>query len=200
MLKPLVLLTISTIAGLLLGGASALYMSGLIGPKSIDAFSDIDVEGWRSDRSIGSASADPYTRARVSRHGLLALAKEEAIYFTRATDDADAPLDDACIYELSGGQQDAFWWSITLYDADSRLPMNDDDALSIDATTIGEDAKWTATISPTQPETGHWLSSRNADLFDLTLRLYRPADEVILRPEETLIAPSIRKLSCGETS
>jgi len=174
-------LLLLALTGLMLGVVSALWMSGLIGLKGSPAsFTDINVEGWTSDRSIGALSADPYTRARVARYGLLALAKEEAVYFTRKTDDEGDPLLEACRYELSGGPQNAFWWSITLYDADSRLPMNDDAALSVDATLVGDAPEWTALIAPARPAPvqsapRHWLSSRAAGTFDLTLRLYRQA-------------------------
>ncbi|MEO9970330.1 MAG: DUF1214 domain-containing protein [Hyphomonadaceae bacterium] len=187
------------LVGLALGSMSALWMSGLIGTASIASFADVNIDGWASDRSIGAASADAYTRARVARHGLLALAKEEAIYFTRKTDDDGDPLSEGCTYQISGRPQDAFWWSITLYDAESRLPMNDDDALSIDATTVGNTDAWTAIIASRRPASEHWLSSRSADVFDLTLRLYRPAANVIEHPHTNLVAPKIRKLECGET-
>lgn len=182
--------------GLALGAASALWMSGLLGPGTARGFSDVEVAGWATDRSIGAPSADAYTRARVARHGLLALTREEAIYFTRNTDDAGDRLRSNCIYTLSGGPQDALWWSITLYDGDSRLPMNSDGALSIDATRMGNDGPWTATIAPARPESGAWLSSNGAERFDLTLRLYRPAPAVIEAPEDHLSTPQIRKISC----
>ncbi|MBA4768235.1 MAG: DUF1214 domain-containing protein, partial [Porphyrobacter sp.] len=103
-------------AGSLLGLGSALWLAGLWPQRSKMAFGDVDVGGWRSDFAIGSEAADPYTRARVARHGLLALAKTEAVYFTRATDDTGAPLREACTYILSGGTMPAGWWSVTLYD------------------------------------------------------------------------------------
>ena len=62
-------------AGLALGLGSALWLAGLWPARSTMAFGDVDVGGWRSDFAIGSEAADPYTRARVARHGLLALAK-----------------------------------------------------------------------------------------------------------------------------
>ena len=195
-MKVLISSIVLALVGLLLGGMSALWMSGLVGKRASASFASINVNEWTSDSSIGAVSADAYTRARVARHGLLALAKEEAIYFTRNTDDAGNPLLETCTYEISGEPQDAFWWSITLYDATSRLPMNDDDALSIDATTIGNVPNWTAIISPTRPDTAHWLSSREAGQFDLTLRLYRPAQDVIDAPELALAAPAIRKIRC----
>jgi len=184
------------VAGALIGLGSALWLSGLWPPGRSIAFGDVDVGGWRSDFAIGSKTADPYTRARVARHGLLALAKTEAVYFTRTTDDAGAPLRDACTYRLSGGTMPAGWWSVTLYDSQSMLPANTDSALSIDAERAGDGA-WEAVIAPQKPEgAAHWISSRSAGTFDLTLRLYMPDAALLADPETALDPPRLARLSC----
>ena len=195
-MKSDVLYILTGLLGLTLGGVSALWVSGLLGASAMASFATINVSGWKSDPSIGAPSANAYTRARIARHGLLALAKEEAIYFTRNTDDAGDLLRESCQYELKGGPQAALWWSITLYDADSRLPLNTDNHLSLDATTLGNQDTWTATIAPNPPPEGHWLSSRAAGQFDLTLRLYQPASDVIETPETRLSVPEIRRITC----
>ncbi len=183
---------IAAAAGLGAGAGSAIWAAGRLAITGPDA---INVAGWRSDWAIGSAAADPHTRARIARHGLLALAKEEAVYFTRATDEGGARLREGCDYELSGVQQPGEWWSITLYDAESRLPINDDDALSIDASRQTAEA-WRVLIAPERPDSGAWLSSRNAGAFDLTLRIYRPDARLIADPVATLPAPRVRRLAC----
>ena len=186
------------IVGAVVGGTSALLMSGL-GPGGgpADHF-DISVNGWASDWSIGDASASPYVRARIARHGLLALTKSEAVYFTRATDDDGRPLKEECDYILSGGRQAASWWSITLYDAASRLPLNDDAALSVDMTSVDDAENWSVIISARAPDDGlDWISSRNAGEFDLTLRLYEPAEDLLTAPEEHLKPPKIERVSCA---
>ncbi|MEO0057018.1 MAG: hypothetical protein RIT17_455 [Pseudomonadota bacterium] len=185
-------------AGSAAGLGSALWMAGLLPGANTLAFGNVDVGGWRSDFAIGSKSADPYTRARVARHGLLALARSEAVYLTRNTDDAGAPLREACTYRLSGGAMPAGWWSVTLYDGASMLPANTDSALSIDASRVSEEA-WEAVIAPERPEGAeHWISSRKAGTFDLTLRLYMPDPAVIDSPATALKPPRIARLSCGE--
>lgn len=197
------------LAGLVLGTLSALWAGGLFGygPKFGQT---VSVEGWQSDWSIGSQAANPWLRARIARHGLLALRKDEAVYFTRSTDAEGRVLRSTCDYRLSGGAQPAAWWSITLYAAGSRLPMNTDSALSIDATQVAEaggqaanqsgsqsGATWAATISPEQPGSGGlWLSSRGADRFDLTLRLYRPDAALLDEPERTLAPPLVERTTC----
>lgn len=187
---------VGVIAGSLLGLGSALWLTGLWPEGRSLAFGNVDVGGWRSDFAIGSKAADPYTRARVARHGLLALAKSEAVYFTRTTDDAGAPLSDRCHYRLSGGPMPAGWWSVTLYDRQSMLPANTDGALSIDASRAGEGA-WEALIAPQRPDDGTlWISSREAERFDLTLRLYMPSAVLLANPNAALDPPRIERISC----
>ncbi|MCM0000327.1 MAG: DUF1214 domain-containing protein [Erythrobacter sp.] len=189
---------VGVVAGSLLGLGSALWLAGLWPARSNMAFGDIDVGGWRSDFATGSEAADPYTRARVARHGLLALAKTEAVYFTRATDESGAPLREGCSYRLSGGQMPAGWWSVTLYDAASMLPANTDGALSIDAWRAGGGA-WSAIVAPERPADGSlWISSRGSGTFDLTLRLYMPDAALLADPNAALSPPVIKRLSCGE--
>ena len=97
----------------------------------------------------------------------------------------------------------ARWWSVTLYQtSDSMLPMNEDKALSIDATKIvraseeGE-MNWDAIIAPLRPGTAsNWISSNGAQEFDLLLRLYEPDEALLMKPEETLPPPSIERIEC----
>lgn len=186
----------AVLAGLALGLGSALWMAGLWPPGRNMAFGDVDVGGWRSDFAIGSRSADPYTRARVARHGLLALAKSEAVYFTRTTDDSGASFREECSYRLTGGPMPTGWWSVTLYDGRSMLPLNDDGAPSINAGSIGA-GKWSAVIAPQRPAGGEaWISSRHGGNFDLTLRLYMPAPALLAQPEKALDPPRVVRLSC----
>lgn len=189
---------VAVVAGSLLGLGSALWMAGLWPAGRNLTFGDVDVGGWRSDFAVGSAAADPYTRARVARHGLLALAKTEAVYFTRNVDDSGAPLQEACTYRISGEALPTGWWSVTLYDGQSMLPANIDDALSIDASRVGRGA-WSAIIAPAPPAgSTPWISSRKAGNFDLTLRLYMPAPALLAEPNSALDPPRVERLSCGE--
>ncbi|MEZ6011164.1 MAG: DUF1214 domain-containing protein [Hyphomonas sp.] len=195
----LVPLLIGGILGIGAGVASALFATGMIG-SGVRLSGGVDVNGWQSDWTIGSAAANPWTRARIARHGLLALTKEEAVYFTKATDDEGKPLSEGCIYRVSGGDMPALWWSVTLYNAESYLPSNDDKALSYDMTKAeasGAPDAWSFTISPTAPAEGGWVSSKAAGAFDLTLRLYKPSVDLIADPKATLPAPAIARVSCG---
>lgn len=186
------------LAGSALGLSSALWLAGLWPEGRNLAFGDVDVGAWRSDFAIGSEAADPYTRARVARYGLLALAKSEAVYFSRSVDDAGVPLREACTYRLSGGAMPAGWWSVTLYDRRSMLPANTDGALSVDASNAGEGA-WEAVIAPVRPDGArHWISSRGAGTFDLTLRLYMPDAVLLATPKSALSPPKVEQIGCKD--
>ncbi|MFN3213344.1 MAG: DUF1214 domain-containing protein [Henriciella sp.] len=192
---------IAVILGVIFGALTALWFGGMIsgGPTIGNA---IDVDGWRSDWSIGSESADPYVRARVARNGLMGLRKEEAVYFLKTEDDAGEPLSEACTYRVSGGVMPAAWWSITLYDPDNRLPMNEDGHLSFDQTQAeqtgaGDASAWAFQVSADAPDDGSaWVSSKAGDTFDLTLRLYQPEARLLEEPTVSLPAPRIERLSC----
>lgn len=192
-------LLIGGVLGIAAGAFTAFASAGMIG-AGVRLSGNVDVDGWESDWTIGSSSANPWTRARIARHGLLALTREEAVYFTRATDDEGKPLSEACTYKVSGGEMPALWWSITLYDDTSYLPQNTDRALSYDLTkaeAAGNTEAWSFTVSPTVPADGGWVSSRAGGEFDLTLRLYKPSAELIADPEAVLPAPAIARVSCG---
>ncbi|WP_240310857.1 DUF1214 domain-containing protein [Altererythrobacter sp. ZODW24] len=197
MAKRAITYLLSGLVGLAIGGVSAMAMAGLL-PTDRRTGGDIELNGWFGDFTMGSADADAYFRARIARHGLLALANTETVYFTRSTDDAGKPLQEDCTYRISGGTLPARWWSVTLYNDENFLPDNTGQALSFDATRAGE-GEWSAIIAKSKPEDGsNWISSKAAGDFDLTLRLYVPDDGVLTDPEGMIDAPSIEYLSCWE--
>ncbi|MEO1552706.1 MAG: DUF1214 domain-containing protein [Pseudomonadota bacterium] len=206
-MQTLVRIIVAIIFGANLGALAALWFGGMIsgGPQ---IGSVVDLDGWQSDWSIGSESANPYVRARVARNGLMALRKEEAVYFIKNQDDSGQSLIETCTYQVSGGAYPARWWSITLYDGDNRLPMNEDGRLSYDLTQSkadgdGTSADWSFQVSaraPAEVDTP-WVSSRAADTFDLMLRLYQPDARLFDDPDAALTPPSIERVSCdGATS
>ena len=179
-------------AGLLVGAGSAWYtlQHGMVRGESY--------AGWSGSSVTGSVDADPWTRARVAVSGLLALNKSQAIYFSRKTDDSGARLREDCRYRVTGGAMPARWWSITVYAADNYLPLNDDDALSFDATEVrpDESGNWNAILSPARPEDAPWASTRQAGEYDITLRLYLPTPQA-QQDFGTIPMPRVTRLACG---
>lgn len=178
--------------GVVLGGASAW------GALQIGRTNFAEQYGaWHFNRAAGSTAAGPYTRAIIARDGLLALSAREAVYFTLFADDQGRPLSESCIYELTGRDLDARWWSVTLYADDSFLAQNSDHAHSVDASQISYsgDGFWRARISPVKGEAINWISSREARSgFSLTLRVYNPQRD--FRPSAEVL-PQLTTLSCA---
>jgi hypothetical protein len=191
----------------ILAWAAAIIVGIVLG--AVSAWATLQVGGnsfgerygaWTHNRAAGSTSADLYTRAIIAKEGLLALSAREALYFNLAEDPDERPLNEGCIYELSGRGLDARWWSVTLYADDGFLVQNNDVAYSIDASRVRLDrtGTWRARIAPVRGNAAYWLSSRAARRdFSLTLRVYNPHRD-FRASAETL--PALNRLSCaGET-
>lgn len=189
MLRRVLAWTAAVIAGLALGAASAWAAMSIGGASFGEQYGQ-----WTTNRATGSTAADPYTRAIVARVGLLALSRREAMYFNLQEDDRGDPLSESCIYELSGRELDARWWSVTLYAEDNYLAQNTDHAASIDASHIPP-GRWSARIAPVRGDARNWLSSRAARRnFSLTLRVYNPHRD-FRATEQTL--PQLTRISCA---
>ena len=91
---------------------------------------------WRTDVAAGNPRGNPYTRARVALHGFLALNARETVYYTATLDSAANPLDGRCVYQISGRDPDARWWSITAYGHDEFLIPNPGNRYSVSKTTV----------------------------------------------------------------
>lgn len=180
------------LVGIVLGGASAWATLEFGGARFVEHYG-----AWTHSSAAGSEAAGPYTRAIIARDGLLALSAREAVYFTLSEDDEGRPLSEDCIYELTGRELAARWWSVTLYADDSYLAQNSDHAHSIDASRVraGADGYWRARVSPVRGDTVHWISSRAARRgFSLTLRVYNPQRD--FRPDESAF-PTLSTVSCA---
>ena len=170
---------------------------------AILVFSPIEIGGvsngsWITNPHIGSNDANPMTRALVARRGLLALTREEAVYFTATRDSQGHNLTERCAYEVTGQMPPTRWWSLTIYDEASFLPRNDRNRHAVSQTTARTDASGHVIIPIGQDEDGA-IATENAGLFSLTLRLYHP-DPTVLDDLDAQAFPRIERLGCrGET-
>lgn len=179
-------------AGLASGAGLAVWLSG-----RGESIGRTEHDGWLGNTAVGSTRADPWTRAVTARVGLMALDRRETVYFHRYRDEAGRPLDSRCLYELSGGELPARWWSVTLYAEDNYLAQNDDQAFSVDATHVVRDSagRWTVRLAPERQDAPNWISSRGTGHFNLSIRLYNPGPAVAGDPAGVPF-PEMRRLSC----
>lgn len=154
---------------------------------------------WTIDRFAGAEAAGMHTRARIARIGLLALSRDEAMYYIADRDADGRRLREDCVYEVSGGELPARWWSLTVYAQDRFLARNEDQAHSLGAAGLPRDAGedgWRIRLASARNGAMPWLSVRNTDAPTLALRLYRP--DAALREDPLVIAlPRIERRSCA---
>ena len=157
----------------------------------------VEIGPWQTGKSFGTVDANALTRAKVALSGLLALPAKEAMYFTATRDSDGRKLNGRCTYDVRGGTLDGRWWSITLYEGEGWLVKNAANRWSIPASAVSTDpqGRWSFTVSP-HAQSGSWLPTGSVDAFDLTLRLYHPAADIIKNPEKAQL-PTIERKECA---
>lgn len=162
---------------------------------------------WRASTLAGSPEADLYTRARVALGGLLALNREETMYYVASTDSAGQLLRARCSYRVSGVPPKARWWSVTAYAQDLYLFDNPQQRYSVNGQTAvldvqgrfafvsGPAAPPAAAMPAVAPSEGAvpWIPTPGDGGLFFTLRVYNPEAALSAAPG-TLQAPVIELL------
>lgn len=151
---------------------------------------------WTANLAAGGSNADDYTRTAVALAGLLALNKDETIYYGATADSAGEPLDPNCGYRIEGSDPDARWWSITAYADDHFLIDHPSKRYAVSKTNVVRAADGTFVIRASlQEEAQNWIAT-SKDGFQLTLRLYNPGQTVRDDPASVAL-PAIVKEACS---
>ena len=191
-MKPWLRYAICGLAGLALGVGGAVWQvrAGAWG-------SSVRIGPWTTGTDYGTGGASAYTRAVVALRGLLALPAREARYYNAALDDDGRALDGRCRYRVTGGELGGAWWSLTLYDRDGYLVANRPGTYSVGSAAIApaQRGAWEVAIAPV-PQPGRWLPTGGIERFDLTLRVYLPADGGRGNLPRARL-PRIRRLDCA---
>lgn len=153
----------------------------------------VQVGAWKSNLRAGSTDADLYTRAHVALNGLLALGREETMYFIATHDDAGHPLRSACNYRVQGLPPQARWWSVTAYADDMFLFDAANRHFSLNGSTAKLDAQgqFAFTTGTTETPGTFWIPTPANRGLVLTLRLYNP-DPVLQTSPTSLVPPTIQ--------
>lgn len=171
MLKTAALVLLALVVAIGGGGASAWYL--LQRPAGIGA---VTVGGWTAFPEIGTPDADPYSKARVAREGVLALGHAEGLAYVAQRDSAGDPLMRECRYTIEGSAPASRFW--TLYAADQTLsPLPSDrprpPAIHSNELVMLPDSSVAASIGA-RPAAGNWLAVSGAGPMSLVLTLYDP--------------------------
>jgi hypothetical protein len=185
---------------------------GVIGVAAGSAYAISQVRGgltnatirngpWTTGKTFGTKGADALTRAKVALGGLLALPAKEAMYFTASTDSLGKPLDGQCRYSIKGGEIEARWWSITLYDPKGYLVANRQNKYSVGSGSIlmneAKPASWVAFVGPqASGDLSNFIPTGAGKNFDLTLRVYHPRGALFATPASVAL-PTITREGCA---
>ncbi|MDZ4866772.1 MAG: DUF1214 domain-containing protein [Alphaproteobacteria bacterium] len=151
---------------------------------------------WAGNLAAGGTGADIYTRTSIALTGLLALNKDETIYYNATKDSAGEALDGACTYRIEGRDPDARWWSFTVYGKDHFLIDTPTKRYSISKTSVVRTAEGAFVVRlSTTEEPNNWIAT-SPDGFQITLRLYNPNASVKDNPA-TAPLPAIVKEACS---
>ena len=162
----------------------------------------VKVGPWETSLLAGSPTADPYTRARVAVVGLLALGRQETLYYVARTDSSGQALRSRCQYRIDGLAPPTRWWSLTAYADDHFLFEAPQDRFSLNGATalLDTQGEFHVLTGPTKPTGGAatgdslaWLPTPGDRGLELTLRLYHPLPQLQREPRE-LIAPTIKRV------
>ncbi len=152
---------------------------------------------WHVSLLAGSADADPYTRARVALGGLLALNREETMYYVARTDSDGRRLRSRCTYRLTGTPPAARWWSVTAYAEDFFLFPNAERRWSVNGGNAPRDAagRFGLVTAPERPATEGlpWLPTPGDRGLLFTLRVYHPEASLAAAPHR-LDPPRIERI------
>ena len=169
MLKTAFLIFLALSISIVGGGASlwyALRMQEGVGAVTID--------GWTAFPEIGTPGADPYSKARVAREGLLSLGRAEGLSFSTQRDSMGDVLDRECQYRVEGSVPSSRLW--TLHATDRAGSLITAGTLRAPALHSGEllrmpDNSFSISVGA-QPRPGNWLALSGTGPMVLVLTLY----------------------------
>jgi hypothetical protein len=186
-------------AAVVVGGIALGIASAWLALKNPWSAQSLQAGAWKTSTVTGSVDADLHTRARVAVGGLLALSRDETLYYVADHDDAGRPLRSACGYRIEGTPPPARWWSITAYADDFFLFPNEAHRYSLNGGAAhldsqGHFALLSGPQDPNPPAAAtqtYWLPTPGDRGLIFTLRLYNPAPSLVAAPS-ALVAPSIQ--------
>lgn len=183
------------VVGLVLLAIVAGVLSAIVRLRHFESVDDVRVGPWHSSTLIGSQQAGYVLRALVAVNGILALNREQAIYFSAERDSRGELLDGGCRYRVMGHDLPARWWSLTAYGADRFLIANPQHRYSVtkESVRFHADGSFEVTLA-LSADTDDWIAVQPGR-FSLTLRAYGPDSRLAVAPANDAL-PSIEKVSC----
>ena len=190
-----VLLTLATLAIAIGGGAGSVWYA-LNAQEGVGA---VTIGSWTAYPDMGAPDADPYSKARQARLGLLPLGRAEGLAFIASRDASGAPLSRQCSYVIEGATPPARFW--TLYAADRSLRMiapkgSRKPALQSLAILRNPDNSFAIAVTP-DAAPGNWLRVSGNGAMVLVLTLYDTPVAGVIGVEDVAL-PQVLRTACRE--
>lgn len=128
---------------------------------------------WTAFRSIGAADADPYSRARISREGILALGEGEGLAFVAERDSTGDRLRYDCAYRVEGVFPQARFWTMFAEAAGSTNAPDTAPVSAIQSRNMMRQPNndVVVTVGPT-PVSGNWLQTNGSGAMRIVTTMY----------------------------
>ncbi|CAN7284803.1 DUF1214 domain-containing protein [Aminobacter sp. LjRoot7] len=169
MLKQSILIVLALAVAV--GGGAASVGMVLNSQEGIGA---VSVGPWTAFPDIGTPEADPYSKARVARDGVLALGRAEGLSFVADRDSAGVTLKSECSYRIEGSLPVARFW--TLYATDrAHIALKSGirrDAMLHSLEVLRQPDNSISVSVGTRPEPGNWLAVGGVGAMNLVLTFY----------------------------
>jgi hypothetical protein len=152
------------------GGAASLWYA----LRTQETIGAVTIDGWTAFPDIGTPNADPYSKARVARQGMLSLGRAEGLAFAVERDAGGAPLRRECAYRIEGSTPPARFWTIYAGDVAGRVIEAADglkSALHSLELLRQPDNSFAIAVS-SRPAPGNWLPVSGSGAMRLVLTLY----------------------------
>lgn len=157
----------------------------------------LQLGAWTTWPNAGTSDTDPYSRARLARHGELPLGAGEGLVLYATGDGNGRALRGSCTYFVDGQTPPARLWTLGLEgSAGAPLPGGATiTAIGSDAIVRRADGSFQVVVSP-KPHPGNWLSSNSGGQIRIVIRLYDTTARTLTELSD-ISMPDIRRGQCS---
>ena len=152
---------------------------------------------WTTWPNAGTLNTDPYSRARLARHGELPLGAGEGLVLFATSDDNGRALRGNCTYFVDGQTPPARLWTLGL-EKSAGTPMPSEStitAIGSDAIVRHHDGSFRVVVS-SKPHPGNWLASDGTGQLRIVVRLYDTTARTLTELSD-ISMPEIRQGQCS---
>lgn len=137
-------------------------------------FGTVQSGPWIAWPDAGSPAPNPYTRAHLTRTGILQLGQSEGLQFIASSDSAGRPLTRACSYRIVGQTPVSTFWTLAAVDEAGRNVARPGARLALRSTNIVRNGDGGEIVihAGTDLAPGNWLELAGEGPFSLVLTLY----------------------------